>query len=138
MYVLDTNVYITTFHDPAFANRVASFVERASRPFAVSSVVVAELLIGLASDARREELVRGVYAVADPDRVITPAHEDWLEAGDALRLLGGETLSPRRSFWNDLLIAASCARAGCTLVTRDTSDFRRIATRIAVPAIVIE
>jgi predicted nucleic acid-binding protein len=138
VYVLDTNVYITTFHDPAFADRVASFIERASRPFAVSSVVLAELLIGLTSDARREQLVREVYAVADPNRVITPAHEDWILAGDALCRLGGEALSPRRSFWNDLLLAASCARSGCTLITRDTGDFGRIATHIPVAAIVIE
>lgn len=30
------------------------------------------------------------------------------------------------SFWNDLLIAATCASAGATLLTRNVADFRRI------------
>ena len=70
--------------------------------------------------------------VAASDSLVTPVHEDWLVAGEALRVLGGHAATKRRSFWNDVLIAASCLRAHATLVTSNADDFRRIRKVIPV------
>ena len=69
------------------------------------------------------------------DTVITPDAEGWRAAAEALNALGGEGATRGRSFWNDLLIAASCARVGATLVTRNADDFRRIRRVISVAVV---
>jgi predicted nucleic acid-binding protein len=133
--VLDTNVYLDVLRDADRGRVLAGLAESVDDTFAVSSVVVAELLVGLLSERDREELIAGVLRPIDDDRLITPAHGDWETAADALRHLGGDRVTVRRSFWNDLLIAASCARAGATLVTSNRDDFRRI--RRAIPVRVV-
>ncbi len=75
-------------------------------------------------------LVRDTNVYLDADR-----DADWQTAGDALNALGGEDATKGRSFWNDLLIAASCARAGAALVTRNADDFERI--RRVIPVVVV-
>ena len=131
MVVLDTNVYIDVLGDADRANVLAGLAASVEDTFAVSSVVLAELLIGLRNERDRKELIAGVVGPIDGLPLLTPTHGDWETAGDALRLLGGDRVTARRSFWNDLLIAASCARAGATLVTSNRDDFRRI--RRAIP-----
>ena len=124
MLVLDTNVYIDAMEDPALGERLATAVEASEDPVGVSSVVVAELLIGLKDPARKSELLR--HVVGESDAVLTPVDADWRIAGHALRSLGGNAATRRRSFWNDVLIAASCRRAGATLLTSNRGDFKRI------------
>jgi predicted nucleic acid-binding protein len=68
----------------------------------------------------------------DESGVLAPTHADWIAAGDALQQLGGDAATKGRSFWNDLLIAASCARSGAMLLTRNADDFRRIRRVFAV------
>jgi predicted nucleic acid-binding protein len=130
VYLLDTNVYLDAADDPLFADGTAAFVEDADQPLGVSTVVVAELLIGVRNESDRAEVVANVYATVPPQLVVTPIHEDWERAADALRHLGGSAATPRRSFWNDLLLAASCARTDSTLITGNDGDFRRIARHI--------
>lgn len=135
MIVLDTNVYLVADRDAAAAERVARFVERRADAVGVSSVVVAELLVGVASAAERARLVAATIGRADPRLVVTPTHADWLAAGEALARLGGDAATRGRSFWNDLLLAASCARAGASVVTANVEDFARI--RRIVPVAVL-
>lgn len=132
--VLDTNVYLDVARDAALAERVAVFVE--SRPEAVglSSIVLAELLVGVTGPAERRRWLAAVAGVADGE-LLTPTHADWMTAGDALNQLGGEAATKGRSFWNDLLFAASCARTGATLITRNGDDFRRIGRIIPVAVV---
>ena len=132
MIVLDTNVYVDAIEDEDRAARLATLVESSDDVFAISSVVVAELLIGLKDARHREELLASVFDTVESGRVLTPTHEDWERAGDAMRSLGGNGVTARRSFWNHLLIAASCARAGATRLTRNPADFRRIGRVIPV------
>lgn len=133
MLVLDTNVYLDASADAALAGRLAEFVEASGDQIGLSSVVLSELLIGV-RPTDRARLLRWVTDGIDDSGLLTPAHADWVAAGDALRQLGGDAATKGRSFWNDLLIAASCARAGVTLVTRNDDDFRRI--RRVVPVAV--
>ena len=131
MLVLDTNVYIDLFDDRELAERVAGTLAGIRQPLHISSVVVAELLAGTATAHARREVERLVLPPAVTDRLVTPSHDDWMTAASALADLGGDAITSRRSFWNDLLIAASCARVGAALMTRDADDFRRI--RRAIP-----
>lgn len=131
MYVLDTNVYVDA-DEIAFASALAAFLARRGREVVVSSVVVAELLVGLHDERLRTDVLARLYATAGMSGTLTPTHDDWVEAGDALRALGGLDVTPRRSFWNDILLAASCYRAGATLVTSNRDDFRRIVKHIPV------
>ena len=126
MVILDTNVYLIADRDSSAANRIARFVEQRGDGVGVSSVVVAELLVGIASAAERTRLVAATIGRTDPRFVVTPTHGDWTAAGEALARLGGDAATKGRSFWNDLLIAASCARFGATVVTANVDDFARI------------
>lgn len=137
MIIFDTNVYIDAADQAERGARMASFIERSKERVLVSSVVVAELLAGLISDSSRDTMLRDVYGHARPSVLLTPAHSDWEEAGDAMRWLGGDAVTTRRSFWNDLLIAASCARVGATLVTSNTDDFTRIKRAIPVRTVAL-
>ena len=134
MLVLDTNVYLDTIVDAVLAVRVAEFLDATSDHLGLSSVVLAELLVGV-RPADRARLLPWVTEGIDDAAVLTPTHADWITAGDALQQLGGDDATPRRSFWNDLLIAASCARTGATLVARNEEDFRRI--RRVIPVAVV-
>jgi predicted nucleic acid-binding protein len=130
MLVLDTNVYVDVMNDPARADGLASLLQDVEDEVAVSSVVVSELLVGLKESKRQREMMRLLITASDP--LVTPVHEDWLVAGEALRALGGHAATKRRSFWNDVIIAASCLRARATLVTSNAADFHRIQKVIPV------
>lgn len=125
MLVLDTNVYLDADADAALAGRIADLLEASGDQVGLVSVVLAELLIGV-RPSDRARLVRWVTDGIDDTGLLTPTHADWVTAGDALQQLGGDAATKGRSFWNDLLIAAACARAGATLLTRNVNDFQRI------------
>ncbi len=128
MFALDTNVYVDVENDAKFASAGSVFV--AQNAVIVSSVVVAELL--LAVDSRsRSRLLRNLRNQIDVAGSLTPNADDWQTAALAWTSMAPRT-SQRRSFWNDLLLAASCARMGVTLITSNASDFTRIAKHIPV------
>lgn len=128
LYVADTNVYVMATHDLAFRERFEAFV-RELGPLTVSSVVVAEVVIGIADAARHEAAVRALTAGTTP---VAPTEEDWVGAGSAMARFGGDAATRTRSFWNDALLAAQCARLGATLVTANRSDFKRLARHLPV------
>lgn len=135
MLVLDTNVYLDADRDPEFGARLASFVAAQREPLGLSSVVVAELLAGVPNADERRRFVALTVDEVPAEYRVTPSEADWRTAGDALRAFGGEQATKGRSFWNDLLIAASCARVGAPLVTRSRNDFRRVQRTIRVALI---
>ncbi len=128
MLILDTNVYLDASTDAAIANRIAVLIDESGDQVGLSSVVIGELLAGV-KPRDRARLIAWVSSGIDDSALLTPMHADWIAAGDALQRLGGGEATKGRSFWNDLLIATSCSRAGATLVTRNADDFRRI-TRV--------
>lgn len=132
-YAADTNVYVSAANDAAFLPRFEEFI-RVNGPLLVSTVVIAEVLIGVGDASRHEAVVRALSAGTTP---LAPEPDDWIRAGRAAARLGGEAITKRRSFWNDALLAAQCGRLGVTLVTRNPADFRRLARylplRVAQP-----
>ncbi len=128
MFLLDTNVYIAGFTDPAFAPSFLAFHREHLPRIVLSTVVVHELLVG-ARDRRRERaLQRGVIEpFRARRRMHVPTAQTWELAAALdrrLRVLGGvEGRLTRRTFGNDLLIAASARDLGATVITRDMADF---------------
>jgi predicted nucleic acid-binding protein len=116
MIVFDTNVYIDAMHDVHRGRVLAEIIANSQDTVAVSSIVVAELLVGLTTPTRRGDLLAAIVGtVPVPERLLTPLHDDW----------------------NDLLIAANCARTGTTLLTSNHDDFRRIRRVIPVETLAV-
>lgn len=129
LFFADTNVYLVAAGDSAFRTRLEAFVlERG--PLLVSAVVASEVLIGVADPAEHQTAVAALTAGAAS--LLAPTADDWLRAGAAVARLGGSTVTKSRSFWNDALLAAQCARIGATLVTQNTADFRRLGRHLGV------
>src|SRR6476469_5262636 len=120
-YIADTNVYIMAADDPEFRQRFESFI-RDRGPLLVSAIVIGEYLIGIADVAKQLGVVNALRAGAE---VVAPIADDWLTAGSAISRLGGGAATKGRSFWNDALLAAQCARLRATLITWNEKDFKR-------------
>jgi predicted nucleic acid-binding protein len=131
LYLADTNVYVTAANDPAARERFEAFLERHG-PLLVSAVVVAEVLIGVRDAARHEAVVQALGAGT---AVVAPTVDDWTRAATAVARLGGGDITKGRSFWNDALLAAQCARLGVTLLTHNGADFRRLGRYLGVRAV---
>jgi predicted nucleic acid-binding protein len=125
-YVADTNVYVRAANEPAFRDRLEAFVQR-DGPLVVSSVVVAEVLIGITDVRRHDAAVQALSAGTTP---IPPLADDWITAALVVGRLGGEAITKSRSFWNDALLAAQCSRLGVTLITSNAKDFRRLGRQL--------
>lgn len=130
-YVLDTQLFINAFRDPA-ANEALQQFHRAFAPFEHLSVIVAqELRAGVRRAYDEKALERHVLNVfARANRVVTPSADAWHQSGNLLsemaRKEGLEIARVSKSFANDILLALSCREAGCTLITDNERDFKRI------------
>ena len=129
-YVADTNVYVAAATDAAFRERFEGFI-RANGPLVVSAVVVAEVLLGIADVTQHAAAVQALIAGTT---VAAPETTDWPRAARAVARLRGEAVTKSRSFWNDALLAAQCARMGATLVTHNLPDFRRLRPVLGIRA----
>jgi predicted nucleic acid-binding protein len=127
-YTADTNVYVRAANEPSFRGRFEAFVQQHG-PLVVSAIVIAEVLIGVADVSRHNGVIRALSAGTTP---LAPHSDDWITAGVAVGRLGGETITKSRSFWNDALLAAQCARLQVTLVTTNLKDFRRLGRHMPV------
>lgn len=135
-YVLDTQIFIDAFRDPA-ANDALQRFHRAFAPFEYLSVVVAqELRAGTRRERDRKALERNVLSVFERSgRTFAPSPDAWHRSGhllsDMARKDGLEVGRVSKSFANDLLLALSCHEAGCVLVTGNDRDFQRIRRHVA-------
>jgi predicted nucleic acid-binding protein len=127
-YLVDTNVYIRSSNDAAFAARFEVF-QRSTDPLFVSTVVLAEVILGARDPSIHDDIVTALTAGTTAH---TPISDDWLVAASAIARLGGEAVTKSRSFWNDAILAAQCERLGMTLITQNTADFRRLGRFIGV------
>lgn len=130
-YVLDTQLFIRAFRDPAANDQLQRF-HRAFAPFEYLSVVVAqELRAGVRRTQDGRALERHVLSVFErAGRMIAPSASAWHRSGDLLSdMARKEKLEIGRvskSFGNDVLLALSCRETGCVLVTENERDFQRI------------
>lgn len=128
LYVADTNIYVTAANDPPFRERFGAFILE-NGPVIVSAIVVAEILIGITDPGQHRGAEEELAMDASP---LAPTSGDWIAASSAIARLGGEAITKSRSFWNDALLAAQCARLGATLVTMNVADFRRLGRQLGV------
>jgi predicted nucleic acid-binding protein len=130
-YVLDTQLFIQGFRDPAAYEALQQF-HRGFAPFEYLSVIVAqELRSGIRRPRDRKALERHVLNVFErANRLITPSADAWHTSGDLLaemaRKDGLEIARVSKAFANDVLLALSCRESGCVLVTDNERGFQRI------------
>ncbi len=137
MFLLDTNVYIDSFNDAAFAEGFRAFHEAELPRIVLSAVVLFELLVGAQTPKKAEALRRGlVEPFAARRRLHAPTRPTWERAAEVdrrLRSRGGlEASLAQRRFANDILIAASAREIGATIVTRNRNDFALLAPILRV------
>jgi predicted nucleic acid-binding protein len=136
-FVPDTQLYIHAYRDPTRREAFRDFLEGAAPFVYVSAVARFEVLSGARTPGQAEELERAFFApFAEERRIFAPDEAAWEAAATALAEMArdGEVELKRmpKSFQNDVLLATSCAGKRFTLITDNTSDFRRIQRRVAV------
>jgi predicted nucleic acid-binding protein len=129
-YVLDTNIYVDAFQDPAMEEALDVFLERNAPVTYMSAVVMQELRAGAITDAQSNALDKAIFGVFERrGRVAGPSVGAFKDCGRILAALfrqDGVPFKDRpRSLVNDILIAITCRENGLTLLTND-SDFKAI------------
>jgi predicted nucleic acid-binding protein len=137
VYLLDSNVYIRGFRERTFGRELQEFHQRELPRLVVSAVVASEVLVG-AQSARRERAVR--RTLVEPFRArrrfVVPGWSTWaLATAIDRRLRARPAIRARlaeRSFFQDILIAASARELGATIVTLNTADFGLIGRHVDI------
>ena len=140
MYLLDSNLYIRAFTEAGFGQELRDF-HRANLPrLVLSAVVASELLVAAASVASERALRRGLLEPFRARRRLhTPLWSTW-EIATAIdrRMRRSPAMRTRlrhRSFFHDILIAASARELGATVVTLETADFGLITRFVDVTCV---
>jgi predicted nucleic acid-binding protein len=120
IYTLDTNVLIDALRQPAELDRLKAFLSWALPSTVLSSVVVAELILGARLPKAREALEQQFLAPFERrGRILAPSAAAWQRAATILTARGG---APSANHLSDALLACQTREFGWTLVTRD-ADF---------------
>jgi predicted nucleic acid-binding protein len=135
-FLLDTNV-VSELRRPRPSPLVVTFIER--KPIAalfLSDVVIAEIRLGIecvADISRRAQLTAWLEGVIRPmyaERIL-PLTENtllrWRMMLEFCRKRGHVVAEP------DLMLAATAAEHGLTIVTRDTAPFRKLDLDVVNP-----
>jgi len=133
--ILDTNVFVDYLRQGRHAEWVFGRVGEVFR--FLSSIVLMELRLG-ADTPRRKRAVDRIRAAFPSGRLVTPAHEQFDQAGQVFRSLYGDgsAFADRLGPINDLLIALTARQIGATVITSNVEEFRRIAQHVPGLAIV--
>ena len=128
IYLIDSNVFVHAFREIAFGTALRRFHHTHLPHLVLSAVVVHELLVGAVTAADERSFRRGIV---EPfrlrQRLHVPVRQTWdLATKIDRRLRKHRNLESKlrtRSFFNDVLIAASAREIGATLVTENREDF---------------
>ena len=123
-FFLDTNVYIHLLRDPDYERRLERFF-RGTHLFTVNKIVLMELWEGVKTKAEAEfleEQERHFPACGFLDEGFVVAGKILLEMTRNRQPQSGN----RRKITWDILIAVSAYQNDAIVVTKNTSDFRRI------------
>ena len=127
-FVFDTSLYIRILLDARFAERAAPALRRMAPRLFLSSVVRAELTQGARGDAGRALVDRLARALERVGRVVTPSHDDWVEATAVQSRIWDSSPALRtKRLLHDILLAKSARRIGARIVTDNERDFAVIA-----------
>ena len=134
--VLDTNVFVDYLryglHEQWVSGRSAGLVRF------LSSIVLMELRLG-AGTPRRKRAVGALWRAFPERRIVAPSPDLHERAGTLFPRIHGLGTGDRLGPMNDLLIALTAWRIGAAVVTRNVSDYERIAShvrglRVTVPS----
>jgi predicted nucleic acid-binding protein len=132
--LFDTSVYIRALRqgDPSIltVRRARRARDGSSYPLWFSVVVLSELLVGASEKKARQQLLETEREFIKLNRLLVPIQRDWNLAGQVLAQVGvkyGYEEVGRARLTNDALIAMSAARSGFTVLTKNATDFQRIA-----------
>lgn len=123
--VLDTNIYIDLFADPALYTEI--FISEG--PIYLSSIVFMELLAGAHTKNEKREIQNFINLFRKLGRILIPTVKDYEQAGEILARLQnikGYDIKKSASITNDCLIAASVRNIGGLLYTQNKKDFQAI------------
>ena len=137
IYLVDSSLYIRAFRDAAFGQSLRAFHAAHLSRVVLSAVVIHELLVGATTGRKERALRRGLVEPFHVRRRIhVPARRTWMLAAEVdhrLRRLARLASKLRtRSFFNDMLIAASAREIGAIVVTDNREDFGVIASTLDV------
>jgi predicted nucleic acid-binding protein len=119
--LFDTSVLV----DEARTGRHRKRIESVEGVIRLSSVVLAELLRGVARPAEHKFL----RTLAKNHPILTPTEENWLESGEILaRIRAAHGFEPHklRDLHFDVLIALTARSYGARLITTNRADFELI------------
>jgi predicted nucleic acid-binding protein len=119
--LFDTSVLV----DEARTGRHRKRIESVEGVIRLSSVVLAELLRGVAGPAEHKFL----RTLAKNHPILTPTEENWLESGEILaRICAAQGFAPAklRDLHFDVLIALTARSHAARLITTNWKDFELI------------
>jgi predicted nucleic acid-binding protein len=119
--IFDTSVLV----DEARTGRHRKRIESVEGVIRLSSVVLAELLRGVARPAEHKFL----RTLAKNHPILTPTEENWLESGEILaKIRAAQGFEPHklRDLHFDVLIALTARSYGARLITTNRADFELI------------
>lgn len=136
IYLIDSNVYIHGFTDVAFGESLRQFHQKHLPHLVLSAVVAHELLVGAATAKKERSVRRIIEPFRLRHRLHVPARQTWeMAAGIDRRLRKHRNLESKlraRSFFNDILIAASARELGATILTENSKDFTIISRALDI------
>ena len=132
--LFDSSIYITAFRQGEASilemRRACRSSDDSSAPLWLSAVVLSELLVGASEKRARQQLLETEREFLKLNRLLVPGQRDWSLAGQVLAQVGakyGYDQVGRARLTNDALIAMSAARNGFIVLTKNASDFKKIA-----------
>jgi predicted nucleic acid-binding protein len=136
-YLIDSSVYIRAFREAAFGAGLQEFHRQHLSHLLLSAVVAAEILVGAKSAEYERRARRGlIEPFRDRRRLITPSWAAWDRAAQIDRRLRTRAAHrnklDQRSFFQDILIAASAREFGAAIITENRADFALIARYVDV------
>lgn len=122
LVVFDTSVYVPYYRGEAYREFIRSETLRGRTR--LYSVVLQELYAGTRSLRHKRELDIVEQAFHRRGYLLTPAHQDWVAAGQAISyyMRSYGALDPRDHI-NDLLIFLCAAQVEARIVTENASHF---------------
>jgi predicted nucleic acid-binding protein len=135
--LLDSSIYIRAFREPAFGEEFRTFHRSALSRLVLSAVVASEVLIGAMTPEREHAFRRGILEPFQTRRRLhVPTWSTWDRATAVDRRMRRRATFhsrlDRRSFFQDILIAASARDLGATIITLNIRDFEAIAEFIDI------
>jgi tRNA(fMet)-specific endonuclease VapC len=124
-YLLDTNAVVALLRNKPVAVRERyRQAEKAGDYLAVSSVVLFELWYGVEKSGRVQENTERLRVLLSGDLDLLDFDDEDAQASGRIRAAQEKIGTPIGAY--DLLIAGQALRRGLTVVTANTSEFRRV------------